>query len=375
MPQQENQQLREPVECVVTVDDQEVADVYPYLKEAVIDMTRSAAGSGKLIFESVRTEDGRWTIQDSDIFAPWNPIKIDARFGTHSEEIMRGYIKEVNAEYPREMSAAVVTVVFQDESILLDREHIKRTWSTEEEQMTDGEIAQQVASDNGLDADTEDGLTNTSLNSDSTGIKLLRDRAQANGFELFVRQNTLFFKSPELEGTPLPTIMVYAGNSTNCLNFSVRYDGHNPDEVNIVRAADMGTEIEEHTVAPDLALLGETAADSTSQGLSPFVWTMQQPAGATLAEVQTRAQAKANELAWKIVATGELDGAMYEHVLLTHKTVNVDGIGDYYGGEYYVDEVQHRFIADGYRQKFKLLKNATGQGAQNSDTDPIAAVR
>ncbi|MCP3953165.1 MAG: hypothetical protein GY697_13245, partial [Desulfobacterales bacterium] len=170
-------------------------------------------------------------------------------------------------------------------------------------------------------------------------------------------------------------IMVYAGNTSNCLDFSVRYDGHKPDEVNIVRAADTGTEIEEHTVSPDLSLLGETAADSTSRGLSPFVWTMQQPAGATLSEAQARAQAKANEMAWKIVATGELDGAKYEHVLLTHKTVTVDGIGDYYGGGYYVDEVRHQFAGEGYRQKFRLLKNATGQGQQSSDADPIAAVR
>ena len=102
---------------------------------------------------------------------------------------------------------------------------------------------------------------------------------------------------------------------------------------------------------------------------------MQQPGGATLAEVQTRAQAKANELAWKITAEGELDGALYEHVLMTHKTVNVDGIGDYYGGTYYVDEVQHRFFAEGYRQKFKLLRNATGQGAAGGSADPLAAVR
>jgi len=375
MPQQQNQQLRDPVECVIKVDDQEVSDVYPYLKEALINMTRSAAGTGKLIFESVRLENGQWTIQDSNLFAPWKPIKIEARFGSYSEEILRGYIKEVNAEYPREMGSAAVTVVFQDESILLNREHIKRTWSTEEEQMTDGEIAQQVASNNGLDADTEDGLTNISLNSDGTCIKLLIDRAQANGFELFVRESTLYFKSPELEGMPQPTIMVYAGDKTNCLDFAVRYDGHNPDEVNITRAAEIGTEIEEHTVSPDLTFLGEIAANSTGRGLSPFVWTMQQPSGATLLEVQARAQSKANELAWKIVATGELDGALHEHVLLTHKTVCVDGIGDYYGGDYYVDEVQHCFFAQGYRQKFRLLKNATGQGEQKSDADPIAAVR
>lgn len=375
MPQAEDQQLRDPVECVIKVDDQEASDVYPYLKEAVITLSRGAAGAGQLKFESVRMENGQWAIQDADLFEPWKPIKIEARFGTYTEEIMRGYIKAVNAEYPREMGAATVIVIFQDESILLDREHLKRTWSTEEEQMTDGEIAQQIAGDNGLDSDTQDGLTNTSLASDGTCIKLLRDRADANGYEFFVREGTLYFRAPELEGAPQPAIMVYGGDATNCLGFSAQYDGHSPDEVNVVRAGDVGTDIEDFTVSPDLPLLGETTADSTSRGLSPFVWTLQQPGGATLSEVQARAQAKANELAWKIIARGELDGALYEHVLLTHKTVNVDGIGNYYGGIYYVDEVEHRFFGNGYRQKFRLLKNATGQGEPANAPDPIAAVR
>ncbi len=375
MPEQQSPQLRDPVECVIVVDDEETTALYPYLREAWISISRSAAGAGRLTFESVRTEGGDWTIQDAGVFAPWKAIRIDARFGNYSEEILRGYIKEVNADYPQQMGAATVTVVFQDESILLDREHIKRVWSAEEEPMSDGEIARQVAGDHGLDADAQDGLTNTSLNSDGTSIKLLQDRAQANGFELYVRRGTLHFKPPELAGTPQPAIMVYAGDASNCLNFSVRYDGHAPDEIQVVRAAETGTGLEDHTVAPDLPLLGENAAESAGRGLSPFVWAMPQPAGATLAEVQARAQAKANELAWKIVATGELDGARYEHVLYTHQTVNVDGIGDYYGGTYYVDEVQHRFAGEGYRQKFKLLRNATGQGQQSSGADPLAAVR
>jgi hypothetical protein len=374
MPQ-DDQQLRDPVECVIKVDDEETTALYPYLKEAVITLSRTSAGTGQLTFESIRREDGTWSVQDAGLFAPWKPIQIEARFGSYSEEIMRGYIKTVNAEYPQQMGAATVTVVFQDESILLDREHIKRTWSTEQEPMTDGEIAQQVAGDNGLNADTRDGQTNAGLNSDGTCIKLLQDRAQVNGFEFYVRESTLHFKPPELEGAPQPTIMVYAGDASNCANFSVRYDGHTPDEITIIRAAEVGTDIEEHTVSANLPLLGEIAADSTRQGLSSFVWSMPQPAGATLAEAQARAQAKANELAWKIIATGELDGALYEHVLYTHQTVNVDGVGDYYGGTYYVDEVQHRFAGEGYLLKFKLLKNAVGQGPQGGDADPIAAVR
>jgi hypothetical protein len=120
--------------------------------------------------------------------------------------------------------------------------------------------------------------------------------------------------------------------------------------------------------------LGPVPATSASRGLEPFVWRMQAPSGATADEVHSRAQAKANENAWKITAEGELDGALYGHVLLTHKLVVVDGAGETYGGTYYVDEVQHRFSMEGYREGFKLLRNATGEDGTVGLPNPLESL-
>ena len=40
--------------------------------------------------------------------------------------------------------------------------------------------------------------------------------------------------------------------------------------------------------------------------------------------------------------------------------VGVDGVGECYGGIYYVDTVRHQFNMEGYRQTFTLLRNAYG---------------
>jgi phage protein D len=368
------QALREPVECVVTVDGTEITDFYRFLKEVRVEMSRRAAAMATLVFDTVRKESGVWNVQDEGPFLPWKRIQIDARFGSRREEVMRGFIKEVRAECPQDMSSATVTVTAQDESLLLDREHVRASMSREDAQLSDGQIAQQIASDHGLGADAEPGQTHTSLNADATYIRFLQDRAEANGFELLVRAGTLVFKPPELAGAPQPTILVYAGRDTNCLRFTASYDGHRPDQVRVMRAAERGTEIDDQTVGPDLPLLGRTAATSSGAGLAPFVWTLPRPNGATAAEAQARAQARANENAWKITAEGELDGALYGSVLLTHRTVNVDGVGDTYGGLYYVDEVRHTFNTEGYRQTFKLLRNALGD-QQGASSDRLAAVR
>ena len=371
----DRQDFRQAATYKISVNGEEIIDLYPLLNEAKIEMSRSKPALCTLSFDTVRQDDGSWIVQDAGIFEPWNEFKIEADFGDYSEEIMRGYVKTVKADTPAQMGQAKVTVICQDETLLLDREHIRKMLSSEEEPRTDGEIVEEIAGEYNLDVLAEDGLSNKSLNQDSTNIKLLRDRAEANGYELYVRSGKLYFHPPQLDEDPQPSIMVYSGQSTNCNNFAVVYDGHLPDEVGVMRGAATGTEIETETLTSNLTLLGSTGASSENSGLVPFVWQTQRPSGSSMEEATARAQAKANESSWKLTADGELDGSLYGHVLLTHKIVGVYGVGETYSGLYYVDTVSHTFDRNGYRQIFKLIRNATGQNTEPESGDSLAAVR
>ncbi|MEQ9504515.1 MAG: hypothetical protein RIT81_47090 [Deltaproteobacteria bacterium] len=348
------------VECMIRVGDEEVTDFYRYLKKVEVRMSRTAATTCTIEIDTFRDEKGLWFVQDSNVFEPWSTLVVEAQFGRRVEEVMRGYVKAIDVTHPNEMAGSVVVIKGQDDSLRLDREHVRRVWSREDEPLSDGDIASEIASDNDLNSDTEGGLENRSLNQDGTSIDFLRRRAEANGFELFFREGVLNFHSARLDEEPQPPIMLYAGALTNCLSWSVQHDGHLPDGVRVVRQATDESSAESEDVDPDLVLLGRRAATSASMGLPSFRWTMDRPRGSASEEALVRARAAANRNAWKISATGELDGARYGHVLLTHKTVPVDGVGDAYGGTYYVDEVTHMFSMDGYRQRFKLLRNATG---------------
>lgn len=368
------QDFRQPVQCRITVDGEEITEFNSLLVEATVETGRKAPAICTLVFDTTRLEDETWQIQDAGIFLPWKSFKIEADFGDYSEEVMRGYVKELRADTPEKMGNAKVIVFCQDESLLLDREHIRKAWSKEDEAMTDGDIVNEIASSD-FSVESEAGLSNISLNQDSTSIQFLRDRAVANGYEFYVRAGTVFFQPPQLDEDPQPSIMVYKGSRTNCLSFSIQHDGHKPDEVGLITTAQTGTEPEQETFTPNLTLLGDDAATSDSMGLDPFIWQMPRPSGSSLQELKARAQAKANENAWKIIADGELDGSLYGHVLLTHKPVGVYGIGDTYGGLYYVDKVTHIFAQSGYRQSFRLLRNATGQNTEPESNDSLAAVR
>lgn len=368
-------EFRQPATCKITVNEKEITDLCPYLVDARVETGRSTPSVCTLTFDTIRLDDCSWMVQDADIFKPWNKFKIEANFGEYAEEIMSGYVRTVKADTPEQMGDAKVTVTCQDATMLLDREHTRKRRSSEDEPMSDREIAEEIAGENSLSVEADDGLSNISLNQDSTHIQLLRDRAAANGFECYMREGKLYIKPPQLDGDPQPPIMVYAGARTNCLRFSVTHDGHRPDKVRVTRAPETGTVIEPETLEPDLTLLGKNAATSENAGLVPFEWQMQRPAGGSMEEARARAQAKANENAWKVKADGELDGSLYGHVLLTNKPVGVYGVGETYSGLYYVDTVSHVFDQNGYRQSFKLMRNATGQNTEPESEDALSAAR
>lgn len=368
------QDFRQPARCKLYIDDEELVDLMPLLIEATVECSRGAASVCTLEFDTLRLEDESWQIQDAGIFVPWKPFRLEAHFGDYSEEVMRGYVKELWSDTPEQMGKSRVIVLCQDESLVLDREHIRRVWSTEEAAMSDGDIVSEIAGTQ-FQVESEPGLSNIALNQDGTSIQFMRDRAAANGYELYFREGTVYFKPAQLDEDPQADIMVYKGERSNCTRISIQHDGHKPDQISLVRAADTGTELEQESFTPNLTLLGTTAASSDSMGLGPFNWQMPRPAGSSLEEARARAQAKANENSWKVIAEGELDGSLYGHVLLTHKPVGVYGIGDTYGGLYYVDKVTHIFAQTGYRQSFRLLRNATGQNTEPESSDALAAVR
>jgi phage protein D len=368
---------RDPAGCVVKVGvaQLEITDLYPFLTGVSIECSRTDAWSATLTFESRRDEQGKWVVQDSGLLTPWEPILVEASFGSLSEEIFRGYIREVSASYPEEAGGATVTVECQDESIVLDRTHVRQSWGEAEAPTTDGLICQQIVSRNGLIPNPESGqgLSGLHLFQDATDVAFLRDRAEANGYELIFSAGEVYFGPMRLSGEPQATILVYAGRDTNCLRLDVKADGHQPEKVAYDVAATEGTGNEERTLEPDIPLLGTEPASGGGPGLPEYVWRLRRQGTSDEAELTARAQAKANEQAMRIKADGELDGTLYGHVLRVGELVPVDGVGDRLNGLYYVDSVSHSFSNDGYRQSFRLLRNAYGDNVPSGPLGGMSA--
>ena len=187
---------REPAEAIIKVGtaEEEITDLYPFITELTAEITRKEAGVATLKFESRRDEQGVWSVQDAGVLAPWEPIILEAAFGSTTEEIMRGYIREVSASYPEDAGNTTVTVQVQDDSIALDREQVREVWGGDAP-TDDATILSAILGRHGLSPhpDNATGLTGLVLNQDTTDIRFLRARAEANGYELIFQEGSVYF--------------------------------------------------------------------------------------------------------------------------------------------------------------------------------------
>ena len=113
-------------------------------------------------------------------------------------------------------------------------------------------------------------------------------------------------------------------------------------------------------------VMGTAPADSSASGLPDFAWC-QPPGNSNNGEMaDATATARANELAFKLRATGKLDGTVYGGLLLPATIVEVGGAG-HNNGKWYVDTTTHRFDDKGYFVDFELIRNAAAGDEASSD--------
>jgi phage protein D len=368
--------IRQPAACLIEVgpDTRDIGALAALVTAVEITTSRTEAATGSIVIEDRRKEDGQWLAADSGLFSRWSPIKVSADFGSRVDEIFRGYITQITPSYPNNPGLSTLELQVQDEGAALDREQMRTVWG-EEAPIADLDILDALVAPLGLahHAESAQGQSSRALAQDATPIQFLRERAQANGYELIFARGEVYFGPRRLEGEAQAPIMVFAGRATNCLTFELGDDALMPDQVQFDHAPhDEGATPVSETLTPDLPVLGDTPAGSEGADLgTPSVWRVTKEGDETEEELRARAQALVNDNSFKIRGNGELDGSLYGHVLEVGRTVVVDGAGGRYGGLYYVEQVVHRFTPEGYRQVFELSRNGTGETAGASG--PISA--
>lgn len=347
----------------------EIADLYPVLQTVTLQVARGKPGVGNLVLTAGRDESGRWPVLDGPYFARWVPIRIQADFGTHAEDVLWGHVVRITPDFPQDRSAAKVTIEVQDQTIGMDREQRSRDWGDSDggRTLTDRTIAQSILAEYGfrLAPDSGEGQRVAALTQDKTDFAFLAARAEAVGYEMRLMMGEMYFGPLRLSGQPQPDLLLYAGPDSNCLSFTIDEEAAVPDAAVTAAVAPAGAEqTEDVELTPDLPILGTRSAREVAAvaGVPRNRLRMRQEGDTPPDAARRLAQARINEASLSIQAEAVIDSTRYGHVLLPGRLVRVDGVGARYGGRYYVDSVEHAFDASGYTQKAVLLKNGIDEG-------------
>jgi phage protein D len=333
------------------------------------DIMRLAIGIG------VREDGAGWAVLDDDLFGRLRRLTVTVAVGSgQAETLLHAHVVETRIDLSSQPGHSVLRVVALDPSVLMHLEEKVRAWPD----MTDADIASAVFGEYGFTPKVEstqptrqdDDATTVQRGSD---IQFLRRLAGRNGCECYVEVQPVsgtiegHFHPPKVDATPQPALSVNLGSATNVDAFAARFDMLRP--VTVEGGSLDAEDEDEQQVQVDratLRALGKVAAGPedrrrkillTGTGLSQ--------AG----ELQTYAQAVADESAWALTAEGELDTAAYGGVLRAKRPVLVRGAGQRFSGTWYVERVLHTFTADGYTQRFTLRRNALGVTGQERFVD------
>jgi phage protein D len=324
------------------------------------------------IAAAVREDGGGWTVIDDDFFPRLAHLRLVLTVGAHTREVLiDAYVIETRVEFSNQPGKSVIDVVAMDPTVLMSLEEKVRPWPG----MTDDQIASTIFGEYGFapqvestqPARQETDVTTIQRGSD---IAFLRRLAARNGFQVYVEVNPQsgetegHFHPERLEQEPQGVLSVNLGATTNVNTFQARFDMLRPTTVT-ANGLDAATHSDQATSAETISRPGLGGAPALAAD-RPRRVLLSQTGLTDAGELQTLAQAVADQSSWAIVAEGELNTAAYGGILRAKRPISVRGAGRQYSGQYYVERVLHT-IADGrYIQSFSLRRNGVGLTGEES---------
>jgi phage protein D len=293
---------------------------------------------------------------DDARFREGNAVEIEMGYKDRMQTLFKGEITGLEPEFPRD-SHPLLTVRGHDRRHRLMRTRRTRTFVN----MTDSDIAAQIAGDAGLSPETEDSSVTLDyvLQHNQTDLEFLQERARRIGYEVVVEDRTLLFRPRPNEESEVLTL----NREVELLEFfprlstlgqaeEVEVRGWSPQEkreiVANAGAAEAGEGMGGDTLGPEVAAqaFGGTAQIGAVQPVQ------------NQAEADQLARGRMRELGLGyIVGDGLCIG---DPTLRAGRVVKIDGLGRRFSGRYYVTACEHGYRPDrGYRTAFSVRRNAS----------------
>ncbi len=323
------------------------ADSFSFtLRDRHAEPERLFAGGDKL----------KW--MDSDLFDEGNEVEIHMGYVDELQLLLRGEVTAVSSSFP---ASGQPSLQVQGYSLFhrLQRGRIRRPF----ESATDSGIAQEIARAVDLDAEVDDTSVEHPLVSPTgeTYATFLLQRARRIGYEVTVKDRTLYFQRPRYMAGTSPALTLEWGRGL--ISFNPRLSTHNmPTQVTVrgmQTAQGRGKEplVGTAQAGDEQVALGDESGTSITQRVFGENHVLVEDHNITSAEEATqRARAHLEDRSMEFI-TGR--GACIGNPLLRARTViELKGLGKRFSGRYYVTSTTHVMGSSGYRTDFEVKRNA-----------------
>lgn len=309
----------------------------------------------------IRLTDSDLKLLDEGPFNLAKEIEIAAENEDGQKTVLiKGEITALEPEFAEGMIAELVVRGYDRSHRMFRQSHSKGFINTK-----DSDLAQQIAQDNGLQAEVETTQTvyEHIFQDNQTDLSFLMARAWRIGYECFVSEGKLFFRKPP--GSSAESITLTWGQDLQ--SFYPRMSlGEQVDEV-IVRGWDP---------AAQRAIVGRASRGN----LYPQVgeqkdgagWAQEFGAGKrAIVDMAVISQAEADALA--AARLDELSGAFLEAEgsalrrpeIRAGRAVKLEALGQRFSGTYYITSVTHRYTPSGLVSTFNVRGSRTGLLVEN----------
>ena len=355
----------------IEIEGEELTDIYQDVVSLQVELDEEMMAMARLQLFIVQQEDGHWTHLDDEDFSLWNNLEVNAGFDDEMALLFSGPITHLKPIFDTDPSQCMLELWAMDKSVLLDREEKLKDWPDKK----DSDIAQALFSEYGLRSEIEDTAiihdqAVSTIMQRETDMQFLKRLALRNGYECFVEGDTAYFRPPQLDDEPQPVLSAHFGPDTTLSEFRLDVEAQAPSNVSLHQIDRMNKEV----ISVDITASEQTSFGSLSASdLLPIggdaakgVLSRTVTSGET--EMTALAQGLFHRSEWFVSGEGAVDANIYRHVLMPRRSVTVRGVGERYSGVYYVTHVSHIFDRDGYRQGFRVKRNAMmPSGRENFD--------
>jgi phage protein D len=345
----------------IEIDGAEVPELYDDLIGLEVELDDQLTGMFRLTLALPLHADGSWSYLDDDRFTPWRRVVITAGLAEDTPQLLAGYITHLRPTFGDDPAQCLLEIWGLETAVLMDRVDRLRDWPNKR----DSDIATEIFKTYGLTPQVtatdvvHDQKVSTIIQRE-TDMQMLKRLALRNGFECFVDGGTGYFGPPRLGGPPQPVLAVQFGDETNVSRFDLEVDALSPADVAMYQMDHLSGEVLDATAdtTTQRVLGARGPADLLAPGMDAARVVVAQTVATGAPEMVALCQGLHDRGDWFVTAEGEVLANQYGTVLRPRATVTVKGIGETHSGVYDVLHVTHRFTADGYRQHFKVRRNA-----------------